>query len=403
MANTTTADFIITNPGTAGVRFLFGTGSNQGKVQGLTVSTTDCNQTNYAAEFEQLEVFNILDTAFPIASRQAQTNHYYFEIHAPVAFNTGSTTTPTVCKDTSFVPSTVVDFTNNVYNVTFNSDQELRTSQYQFLVDSNNSGSSPRPANVRSILNDTAVTASVQDSNYSSLSVISGRYTGTKTDTADYGIEPAFGAEVKVGALYDINVTSQSICTTSETDRILVDYYFVNNINPNIRSNFVPSGSFQLDTPNVRYQTITKGQTLTQTAGTAGTEVYISGETSSFGLVSGDYIQIFKSPAGTGGSEPQEEFMRIESLHQKPGVSGINAVISASVKRNAISSVFDSTMTFTGNSPHRVRQVSGDKIYSVDKNKLFKITQKKLYNRDTEEVFYVGEEGYILFTFGSCN
>tara|TARA_B100000287_G_scaffold174510_1_gene164601 strand:- start:1853 stop:3052 length:1200 start_codon:yes stop_codon:yes gene_type:complete len=399
MANTTTADFIITNPGTAGVRILFGTGSNQGKVQGLTVSTTDCNQNNYAAEFEQLEVFNIFSTAFPIASRQAQTSHFYFEIHPPVAFDTGSITTPTVCKDTSFVPSTVVDFTNNVYNVTFNSDQELRSSQYQFVVDSNNSGSSPRPSNIKAILADTAVTASVQDSNYSSLAVIRGRYQGTKTDTADYGIEPAFGAEVKVGALYDINVTSQSICTTSETDRRLVDYYFVNNLNPNIRSNFVPSGSFQLDTPNVRYQTITKGQTLTQTAGTTGTEVYLEGQTSSLGITSGDYIRIFKSPAGVGTAE---EFMKIESLHQKPG-NNIPAIISASVKRNAISSVFDSTITMTGNGPHRVHQVRGDKIYSVDKNKLFKITEKKLYNRDTEEVFYVGEEGYILFTFGSCN
>ena len=94
--------------------------------------------------------------------------------------------------------------------------------------------------------------------------------------------------------------------------------------------------------------------------------------------------------------------MKIESLHQKPG-NNIPAIISASVKRNAISSVFDSTITMTGNGPHRVHQVRGDKIYSVDKNKLFKITEKKLYNRDTEEVFYVGEEGYILFTFGSCN
>ena len=154
MAGITTDNFIITNPGLAGVRLLFGTSSNQGKVQGIIASTTDCNQNNYAAEFEALEVFNIFSTPFPIASRQAKTNHYYFEIHPPVAFDTGSTTTPTICKDTTFVPSTVVDFTNNVYNVTFNSDQELRSSQFQFVVDSNNSGSSTRPSNIQAILAD---------------------------------------------------------------------------------------------------------------------------------------------------------------------------------------------------------------------------------------------------------
>ena len=79
MAGITTDNFIITNPGLAGVRLLFGTGSNQGKVQGIIANTTDCNQNNYAAEFESLEVFNIFSTPFPIASRQAKTNHYYFD------------------------------------------------------------------------------------------------------------------------------------------------------------------------------------------------------------------------------------------------------------------------------------------------------------------------------------
>ena len=392
MAGKTTDDFIITNPGLAGVRLLFGTGSNQGKVQGIVASTTDCNQNNYAAEFESLEVFNIFSTAFPIASRQAQTNHFYFEIHPPVAFDTGSITTPTICKDTVFVPSTVVDFTNNVYNVTFNSDQELRSSQYQFVVDSNNSGSSPRPSNIKAILADTAVTASVQDSNYSSLAVIRGRYQGAKTDEADYGISPSIAAEVKDGAIYDSSISSSTICAQSINERPNKDFFFVPTQDSFTR---VASGSTTYNNPNYRYITLVKGNIVAQTAGTTGTELYLNFNSSSAGVNIGDYLQL---EGTTGITNSGIEFVKVTALEQHNF-----SVVSASVERNAIKDQFDSTINFNGSNQFAVRHVKGDRIYQAEGNKLFKVTDKKLYNYDTEEIFFVGEEGYILYPFGSCN
>ena len=392
MAGKTTDDFIITNPGLAGVRLLFGTGSNQGKVQGIVASTTDCNQNNYAAEFEALEVFNIFSTAFVIASRQAQTNHYYFEIHPPVAFDTGSITTPTICKDTTFVPSTVVDFTNNVYNVTFNSDQELRSSQYQFVVDSNNSGSSPRPSNIKAILADTAVTASVQDSNYSSLAVIRGRYQGAKTDEADYGISPSIAAEIKEGAIYDSSISSSTICAQSINERPNRDFFFVPTQDSFTR---VVSGSTTYNNPNYRYITLVKGNIVAQTAGTTGTELYLNFNSSSAGVNIGDYLQL---EGTTGIGNNGIEFVKVTALEQHNF-----SVVSASVERNAIKDQFDSTINFNGSNQFAVRHVKGDRIYQAEGNKLFKVTDKKLYNYDTEEIFFVGEEGYILYPFGSCN
>ena len=404
MANTTTDNFIITNPGTAGVRFLFGTGSNQGKVQGLTVNTTDCNQNNYAAEFQTLEVFNIFSTAFPIASRQAQTSHFYFEVHPPVAFDTGSITTPTACKDTTFVPSTVVDFSNNVYNVTFNSDQELRSSQYQFVVDSNNSGSSPRPANVKAILAGTAVTASVQDSNYSSLAVIRGRYQGTKTDIADYGILPALAAQSKDGAIYDSSLSKNYICTqtSSATPRPNKEFFFVP-----LQDSFtrVDSGSSNFNNPNYRYVTLAKGNAVSQDAGTTGSLLKLNINTASSGVAIGDYLQIRGTAAGGGPTFFNRgiEFVKIEGLHQFN-----SSVCHTTVKRNAIREQFDSTIPFgtvhtPDNTSFATRHVKGDFIYLSEGNRLYKVTDKKLYNYDTEEVFFVGEEGYILYPFGSCN
>ena len=402
MANTTTADFIITNPGLAGVRLLFGTGSNQGKVQGLTANTTDCNQNNYAAEFETLEVFNIFSTAFPIASRQAQTNHFYFEIHPPVAFDTGSITTPTACKDTTFVPSTVVDFTNNVYNVTFNSSQELRASQYQFLVDSNNSGSSPRPANVKAILAGTAVTASVQDSNYSALAVIRGRYQGTKTDTADYGILPALAADRRDGAIYDSSISSSTICAQSFDERPNKEYFFVPKQDSFTK---VASGSTSYNNPNYRFITLVKGNIVSQNADVTGSELYLNFNTASAGVEIGDYLELFGNQPGGGPTFYNRgiEFVKITALKQHN-----DSVVSASVERNAIREQFDSTIPFgtvhaPNNTGFNVRHVKGDRIYLTEGNKLYKVTNKKLYNYDTEEIFFVGEEGYILYPFGSCN
>jgi hypothetical protein len=397
MAGITTDNFIITNPGLAGVRLLFGTGSNQGKVQGIIANTTDCNQNNYAAEFESLEVFNIFSTPFPIASRQAQTSHYYFEIHPPTAFDTGSITTPTICKDTTFVPSTVVDFTNNVYNVTFNSDQELRSSQYQFVVDSNNSGSSPRPSNIKAILADTAITASVQDSNYSSLAVISGRYIGAKTDEADYGISPSIAAEIKDGAIYDSSIAKNTICSQSINERPNKDFFFVPTQDSFTR---VDSGSLNYNNPNYRYITLVKGNIVTQTARTTGTELYLNFNTASAGVAIGDYLQLFGNTAGGGPTYYNRgiEFVKVTSLKQHN-----SSVVSASVERNAIKDQFDSTVDYGDNTGFHVRHVKGDRIYQAEGNKLFKVTDKKLYNYDTEEVFFVGEEGYILYPFGSCN
>jgi len=397
MAGITTDNFIITNPGLAGVRLLFGTGSNQGKVQGIIASTTDCNQNNYAAEFESLEVFNIFSTAFPIASRQAKTNHFYFEIHPPVAFDTGSITTPTICKDTTFVPSTVVDFTNNVYNVTFNSDQELRSSQYQFVVDSNNSGSSPRPSNIKAILADTAVTASVQDSNYSSLAVIRGRYEGAETGVSDYGILPAIAAELKDGAIYDSSISSSTICAQPFNERPNKEFFFVPTQDSFTR---VDSGSTNYNNPNYRYITLVKGNIVTQTARTTGTELYLNFNTASAGVAIGDYLQLFGNAVGGGPTFYNRgiEFVKVTALKQHN-----SAVVSASVERNAIKDQFDSVVDYGDNTGFHVRHVKGDQIYQAEGNKLFKVTDKKLYNYDTEEVFFVGEEGYILYPFGSCN
>ena len=402
MAGITTDNFIITNPGLAGVRLLFGTSSNQGKVQGIIASTTDCNQNNYAAEFEALEVFNIFSTPFPIASRQAKTNHYYFEIHPPVAFDTGSTTTPTICKDTTFVPSTVVDFTNNVYNVTFNSDQELRSSQFQFVVDSNNSGSSTRPSNIQAILADTAVTASVQDSNYSSLAVIRGRYEGAKTDAADYGISPSIAAELKDGAIYDSSISSSTICAQAFDERPNKEFFFVPTQDSATR---VDSGSVQYSNPNYRYITLVKGNIASNNAATTGSMLYLNFNTASAGVAIGDYLQLFGTTAGGGPTYHNRgiEFVKVLGLTQHN-----DSVVSASVKRNAIKDQFDSTIPFgTTSTPSsvgfHVRHVKGDEIYQAEGNKLFKVTDKKLYNYDTEEVFFVGEEGYILYPFGSCN
>ena len=446
MAGITTDNFIITNPGLAGVRLLFGTGSNQGKVQGIIASTTDCNQNNYAAEFESLEVFNIFSTAFPIASRQAKTNHFYFEIHPPVAFDTGSITTPTICKDTTFVPSTVVDFTNNVYNVTFNSDQELRSSQYQFVVDSNNSGSSPRPSNIKAILADTAVTASVQDSFYTDSGIINGRFDGTETTKAQYGISPALAGNSFQGILFPSDTEDVQIASSSKDSNLYKDFIFTLDKHFTYAANqprslVTISGSINTLTPNARYLHVNDDSfnVRAQILGTANTGyIHISGSAlgthhhaladqkgrlfSNFdSFTSGEpfliknggsdweFIQsngTFATDFGTVSGSVTHPFTQIfiqTGSRKYPSYDKDKGPFVSYNNRNNTNTHRINNSTSVFGDSWQIYKLIGDSIFEADGNQIGLVTDKKLLVVDTGDILYIDSRGQAIWNIGNVN
>jgi len=49
-----------------------------------------------------------------------------------------------------------------------------------------------------------------------------------------------------------------------------------------------------------------------------------------------------------------------------------------------------------------VLEVTGDTVYGTDGNKLYKITEKKIYNSTTEELYIIDSTGKIVYTDTTC-
>ena len=399
-------EFRDTNPGRSGIKLLYGTGSNAGKVIAATVSTEDCGFTNFAAEFESLESFTVHDTTFTITSRLPKASWFFFRV-TPLTFNSSSFATGSTCLDTTFVPSADIDFKNNVYNVTFNSSQTLRTSPYIFTVDNELSGSSAQPQNVRNILDGNAVTASVQDSFYSSRAIITGRYEGSVSSEADYGISPAFTAVARQGAFYSPSTEDTFILGQNESDRNVEEYFLVVQVEPGLTNNSgsafsVPAGSSVSDLePNVRIQTLGHQPNLNQTAGTTGTTLFINDVGLRRNLIDfsapGDILLISQSTTATSTEEVVE--LLDSGVYTLPKTNPETLV----VRRNITSAVDGGSYTalFSGGEKFIVFKLNGDLILRQSNNELFKATEAKLYDIETETIYLTGNNGRIIFNSGS--
>ena len=401
-------EFRDTNPGRSGIKLLYGTGSNAGKVIAATVSTEDCGFTNFAAEFESLETFTVHDTTFTITSRQPKASWFFFRV-TPLAFNSSSFATGSTCLDTTFVPSADIDFNNNVYNVTFNSSQTLRTSPYIFTIDNELSGSSAQPQNVRNILDGNAVTASVQDSFYSSRAIITGRYEGSVSSEADYGISPAFTAVARQGAFYTPGTEDTFILGQNESDRNVEEYFLVVQVEPGLTNNSgsafsVPAGSNVSDLePNVRIQTIGHQPGLSQTAGLTGTTLFINDVGIRRNLIdfaapgAGDILLISQSNSLTSTREVVE--LLDSGVYSLPKTNPE----TLTVRRNITSAVDGGSYTanFNGSILFTVFKLNGDLILRQSNNELYKATEAKLYDIETETIYLTGNNGRIIFNSGS--
>jgi len=400
-------EFRDTNPGRSGIKFLYGTGSNAGKVIAATVSTEDCGFTNFASEFESLETFTVHDTTFTITSRQPKESWFFFRV-TPLTFNSSSFATGSTCLDTTFVPSADIDFNNNVYNVTFNSSQTLRTSPYIFAVDNELSGSSAQPQNVRNILDGNAVTASVQDSFYSSRAIITGRYEGSVSSEADYGISPAFTAVARQGAFYSPSTEDSFILGQNESDRNVEEYFLVVQVEPGLTDGSgsafaVPAGSSISDIePNTRIQFLGRQPNLGQSAGTTGNVLFINNTTLRLNLIEfsepGDILLISQSTTG-GDTEEVVEILD-SGVYTLPKLNPE----TLTVRRNIVSAIRSYVPNYGPSGfgeAFSVFKLNGDLILRKSNNELFKATEAKLYDIETETIYLTGNNGRIIFNSGS--
>lgn len=116
-------------------------------------------------------------------------------------------------------------FVGGEYDVLLNNTQNDRQSDY--IQVSDRLQGKLNPTNINSILQDNAILASVQDSNYSNTGWISGRYTGTKIDSTMYGgVEPALVGGSFNGAFFPQTYTEAQIRALASTDIAYQEYFF---------------------------------------------------------------------------------------------------------------------------------------------------------------------------------
>ena len=427
--------------------------SGTSKATELNIHVKDCGGTNRQEDLLKLTKITIPTSAgaveLELDNAAAFTNHVHFDVK-PVGTGTllvAANVTENACSDVDFFPTVATSFRTNQYNAVYNDAQVLRRSQYIFEVDNQRSGSSVAPQNIQSILAGTAVTASVQDSNYTSNRIINGRYVGTKTDTADYGIASALSGRTFQGIVYDRSVEDVAIISQSDSatqDRVRE---FVFTTDPvityanQIGAYEVFSGSLSLDLPNARYLNLLGDTTNVRNQsiqnGTSGfvhisssnlnthhgTRSSAKGKTfDSFGsFTDGEPFLITNSSNGReflqsngivntmeGGSDPSgstlapftQIFIQTGSRNF-PSYENATDPFTGINTRNKSSSPDDryKKTTIFGDT-WGVFKIIGDTIFESKGNQLATIADKKIYVVDTQEILYIDYRGMAILNLG---
>ena len=424
------------------------------KATEVNIHVRDCSGTNRLQDLLKLTKISIPTTIgiveLELDNAAAFSNHVHFDV---VPVGTGTTlrathVTENTCSDVDFFPTVATSFRTNEYNAIFNDGQTLRRSDFIFEVDNQRSGSSVAPQNIQSILAGTAVTASVQDSNYTSNRVINGRYVGTKTDTADYGIASALSGRTFQGIIYDRSVDDVSIVSQSDAasqDRVRE---FVFTTDPNVTyanqigAYEVFSGSLSLDLPNARYLRVladdssdankaiqnlgnnTNGEIQISSSKLNthhGTRSSVKGKTfDSFGsfvedepflveanLTGREFIQANGTVVTMeGGSDPSgsalapftQIFIKSGSRNFPSYNNATDPFATINARHTVAGTDYDD---FNVNQqPLRIFKLIGDTIFESKGNQLAAITDKKIYVVDTQEILYIDYRGMAILNLG---
>jgi len=451
-------DFDSHNPGFAYIELLFSALSNaSGVAEEMNIHVNDCGGTNRLEDLKKLTRITLPGTGGPyvfnLSNPVTYTNHVHFDIVPQVTLNSDNIESEDICQNVNFFPTVGTDFRLNEYNAVYNDATKLRRSDYIFEVESERSGSTIAPQNINSILDGSAVTASVQDSNYSSLTFTSGRYTGTKTDKLDYGIGSALSGKLFKGKLYDpitplATIASSSDGVSYEELLFTIDpgYNWAITSNKLEKSTYITrgyfSGSIQVDTPNARFVKIetsvvnNTNQGTGPVLGSADFEDVGTGQTGTY-FISGSHLSVaanlilhsgsYNDFGGTDqntvffldSSNSKSEFFQAERVEfvpanaATPNRGGTTFLYLKTGSRNyptqqINTDIFaDSNADFStiGNYADHTSHVNmwvclGDSVFRSENNKLQKVGNKKLLVEETGEILYINENGQLIWNYG---
>lgn len=371
------ADFKLIDPGAEGIKLYMVSGS---QVAGITVSSTGCGLENYAPSLAVLESITLGSTEIYVSSSMAYDDYYFYETYLTYLPTGSNDLTTGSCTFVVFNPFLQAEsFTYNNYNALLGNSSILRQSDFIYEVD--RKSSQAVPSNLNAILSGSAVLAEIQDSNYSSLSSINGRYVGTKTDISDFKIQPAIQATLFSAQTYLLTRADSEICSQSYSDRVIEDYLFA----PNLTS----QGTATAEVPNVR-DVIVKAKEAPDTSFT----------TSSAVIVTYDDVDVAPQDIIRVNTLTTEELMKVTGITK----AGSPVTSSIEVERDYYGDyISNSASNWTAGAGFTIiRKVLGDTIYSGNSSKAYKITDKKLWVEQTSEVMIIDERGVIIGKTLTC-
>jgi len=248
------------------------------------------------------------------------------------------------------------------------------------------SGSKTNPTNLYSILNNTAVPAQVQDSNYTSTGWINGRYNGSKlTSVGNHGANPFLQGTFFEGAFFGKDVDDQYIAEIAPSDLTLGQYFF---------SGKLDSLQYTLEDIDAwawGYTTETEIRLISKQSGPSPYKLIAP-------LSIGELFRSKRSnPPYAISAEIFEMIAPIGSQQYFPykaySITSDNATdLTMQVKRGYNNTPKDLVVTYAST----VLRIVPTKVYSLLGNSAQSITQGKIRVKGTTDVIYLDNNGFVV-------
>jgi len=281
---------------------------------------------------------------------------------------------------------TLKRFATSDYNVLVGSIDESRESIHIVKSDRSSTrttGSLLNPLNISSIVAGTAEPADVQDSNYSSITWINGRYEGSKITTAtNGGTDPFIQGTFFEGAFFSKDIQDAIILSASAAGNL---QYIQNFSTGKLETPRYVVEELNLSTAAVAYSPSASFLQLTSSATplnknlTLGDLFVFSGSTSGF---SQEVLRL-TIPTGSLG----QQYFPYEFLQRTP----TKEIVQIRLQRG-----YSSTKAATIPIETACYRIVNTKIYTLVGTKIVPATQSKLIIRGANEVIYLSSDGLII-------
>ena len=280
---------------------------------------------------------------------------------------------------------TLKRFATSDYNVLVGSIDESRESTYIVKSDRSSTrttGSLLNPLNISSIVAGTAEPADVQDSNYSSITWINGRYEGSKITTlTNGGTDPFIQGTFFEGAFFGKDIQDAIILSASAAGNL---EYTQNFSTGKLETPRYVVEELNLSTAAISYNSTTTFLQLTSSTAPLNKNLTL-GDLFVFSGSAGFSQEVLRLTAPTGSLGQQ--YFPYEYLLRTP----TKETAQIRVLRG-----YSSTKATTIPSANLCYRIVNTKIYTLIGAKIIPATQSKLIIRGTNEVLYLSSDGLII-------